>query len=623
MSLFAIYFIFFGISTVFGVPILSLFQVTQIKGSSFNDWASGLGATIGPATGIFILVSVISYFILKPVNKLIAEAQERDLSEEEKKFAIIKIKKVNLLSYIFLIIGYIAGNGTTIIIKTLTGKLRYSLSDIIIIIVLIIAYALIAIQYAVSCFNAMSRKKLCLLKINSTSGLKTRRFTTSFAITILSIVFLLSWHLFCTAYSAVRHGWTLDVVIKKGFISLIMGCAFSLPPCFIILNQLKVRFDLTIDQVRTLRKEGNLVKRLDIGTLDDFGQVMTEMNNLMEFLQTSLAALKDENIKVDNDANEVIQVSENSSAGMCQVLSAFQNVTNQNTEKDKLLEITKENISKLNDEAAKVSVAMQEQASAEEINANQIKDMVSNINSMTDLIKKAQVLSESLNESSIAGSEEVDKTQVIIEEINDKSKKMIEVIQVIQKVATQTNLLAMNAAIEAAHAGEAGKGFSVVADEIRKLAENTQKQAKNINDLISEIIVSISNGSDSMKETKEMFSKIKVEINEQNNVVDTISQSMSEQSYSAQGILSNTSSISSKIIEVNNLIKHQANYTEEIKAGIDDVSNLSLSVNQAMNESEVILKEFYQSIETVKEKAMKNHDSVLNITEQLNKFSID
>ena len=138
--------------------------------------------------------------------------------------------------------------------------------------------------------------------------------------------------------------------------------------------------------------------------------------------------------------------------------------------------------------------------------------MVNNFDSITSLISKAQTLSNELTEESVSGSVEVKKTQEVINGISEMSKRMIEVIKVIQAVASQTNLLAMNAAIEAAHAGEAGKGFSVVADEIRKLSESTQKSTKDISNLINEIANSMEEGSSNMELTSNAFNKIQKDI---------------------------------------------------------------------------------------------------------------
>lgn len=622
MNLFGTYLLFFGLSTVVGVPLLSSFQVTQIKGSTWADWATHLGTTLGPAAGVFILISIIVYKMLKPLSKLVKEADVRPLSEDEKKYAQKILNRINTLSIISILMGYPVGNGSTIIIKTLTGNLNYNNVDLTIILVLVLLYALLAISYSTKGFNLMARDHLAKLKIQSTDGMKTSKYTYSLAVIIVNSMFLMGWHLFCSGYSAIRHGWSMQLFARKGLYALFMSAIITIPLSILVLYQLRKRFIITVKQIDDLRQKGDLATRLNIGTFDDFGKIMTSMNKLMDFLQVSLNTLKNESGSVGAAADELLLITDNSSTSMDMIVNSFEEMHKQNAEKDALLESAKNNIYKLNEDASKVSQTMQEQAIAEEQNADAISQMAENTNQINELIKQAKQLSKNLSDSSEAGSAEVQKTELVINSVSEKSKQMSEVIQVIQQVASQTNLLAMNAAIEAAHAGEAGQGFSVVADEIRKLAESTQSQAKSIKDLIIEITKAIQNGSSSMQDTKAMFYKIQEEIVTQTNVVENIAQTMEIQSTGAEEILSTTNKISQNIQSVNEIIKNQANYTEEITEGIKDVVELSGKIDGSMNVSLGILKDFSQSIQIVNEKAQANQKSVQTINDELGKFEL-
>ena len=622
MNLFSTYLLFFGLSTVVGVPLLSSFQVTQIKGSTWFDWVSNLGTTLGPAAGVFILISLIVYKMLKPLSKLVKEAETRPLSEDEKKYAQKILTRINTLSIVSILMGYPVGNGSTIIIKTLTAKVNYNKVDLAIILILVILYALLAISYSTTGFNIMARAQLSKLKIQSTDGMKTSKYTYSLATIIINAMLLMGWHVFCSGYSAIRHDWTVQYFARKGLYALFMSGFITLPLIIMVLYQLRKRFTITIQQIDDLRQKGDLATRLNIGTFDDFGKIMTSMNKLMDFLQVSLNTLKNESGSVGAAADELLLITDNSSTSMDMIVNSFEEMHKQNAEKDALLESAKNNIYKLNEDASKVSQTMQEQAIAEEQNADAISQMAENTNQINELIKQAKQLSKNLSDSSEAGSAEVQKTELVINSVSEKSKQMSEVIQVIQQVASQTNLLAMNAAIEAAHAGEAGQGFSVVADEIRKLAESTQSQAKSIKDLIIEITKAIQNGSSSMQDTKAMFYKIQEEIVTQTNVVENIAQTMEIQSTGAEEILSTTNKISQNIQSVNEIIKNQANYTEEITEGIKDVVELSGKIDGSMNLSLGILKDFSQSIGIVNEKAQANQKSVQTINDELGKFEL-
>ena len=125
-----------------------------------------------------------------------------------------------------------------------------------------------------------------------------------------------------------------------------------------------------------------------------------------------------------------------------------------------------------------------------------------------------------------------------------------------------------------------------------------------------------------MADTQIAFGKISEKIDVQSEAVGEISKSLILQSEKANAVLSNTNQITSKISEVNELIKSQTDYTQEIKNGIDDIVNLAAVVNGAMKESEVVVREFSDSFKIVKEKAEQNRTSVLNITNELDKFDI-
>lgn len=622
MDIYGIYLFFFGFSTIVGVPLLSSFEVTQIKGSTVADWVSGLPVTMGSAILIFIAVSLIAHAILKPLLTAIKEAETRDLSKEEQFNANKILQRLKTVTVISLIIGYPIGNGATIIIKTLAGKVSYSTGDLIVIMILSLLYAIITIEYSVTCFSVVSNKELEKLKIHSTDGIKTKAFSSSVSRILHFIIIICAWHLFCSAYSALRHGWSMEVFIRKAIIGYLYAGGFTYCLYVMVLRSLRIRFKSTIKQISSLRENGDLTSRLNISTFDDFGVVMTEMNKLMDFLKLSISTLKKENRKVDVDAKDLLNVTENSFAGITQIVASFDNISKQNSRQDKLLDGAKTNIEKLNEKANTVSRIMETQSESEKQNAESIGEMVSNLSGITGLIEKAKGLAQELTDESSAGKTEVENSQKVINEISEKSSKMNDVIQVIDSVANQTNLLAMNAAIEAAHAGEAGKGFAVVAGEIRKLSEDTQKSARDISKIISEIVSAIQTGEQSMTDTQIAFGKISEKIDVQSEAVGEISKSLILQSEKANAVLSNTNQITYKISEVNELIKSQTDYTQEIKNGIDDIVNLAIVVNDAMKESEVVVREFSDSFKIVKEKAEQNRTSVLNITNELDKFNI-
>jgi len=179
-----------------------------------------------------------------------------------------------------------------------------------------------------------------------------------------------------------------------------------------------------------------------------------------------------------------------------------------------------------------------EQTEAIRETATATEEMIRNIASIGNHVEQTKSGGVRLQENSESGKTRLGDMASSIEEIAERSRGMLDAVKVIQSIAGTTNLLAMNAAIEAAHAGDAGRGFSVVADEIRKLAEQTSKQSKEIAGELKTIKQSIDGSVESSRQAGAAFAAILEGIAEVADHMDEIEGAMNEQAAGSRQISS-------------------------------------------------------------------------------------
>lgn len=190
----------------------------------------------------------------------------------------------------------------------------------------------------------------------------------------------------------------------------------------------------------------------------------------------------------------------------------------------------------ISESSMELSTGATQQASAVQELYSSMETITQQISSTADLSSKTNVLAEESSKNALTGNEDMKNMLFAMNEINEVSKSVANVIKVIEDIAFQTNLLALNAAVEAARAGEHGKGFAVVAEEVRALAARSQEAAKETTDLIDGTIEKVGEGSKLANQTAESLEKIVTGITEISQHINDIARAASEQDLSVKQV---------------------------------------------------------------------------------------
>lgn len=397
-------------------------------------------------------------------------------------------------------------------------------------------------------------------------------------------------------------------------ITIYFGLAFFMVILLFVIFSLRKTI-VTAKNVSDSLSEGSgdLTIRLPITTIGETGELVHSFNKFLDKVQSIIINIKENtyvltgsvqnirsslNIGVSDFEtlnkefkNELVNSSKIAESSSNAARVSFMQRTRINAVNEVIRQLL-ENINEINDK-------MKSQSDAINRTSVSVQQMMANIVTVSQGSVKASAYSKILDSEARGGGNISESVVDSIQGIKDYSKQITNITQVIHNISEQTNLLAMNAAIEAAHAGDFGRGFTVVADKIRKLAEDTANNSVIISDLIEETIQAIEQTVGLVSQSSESSDKILESSNMLSGIISSISTANEELDIGRKDILNNVSNLNSITEAVQELSIKQMQMSSMVSQNISGVDKLAEDVVTVVNDTENDVKVLLGSIENV------------------------
>lgn len=624
------FFIAFSLATIGGALTLRWLALDFLY-ANMPDFIPGIAGTLISSAALATSFSFVLYYWISKIEKVGKKVQKTgEVTERDKKTVLVFFKTLKSLIVVENVCGFFIGQLVCMILDFKNGVLPYELSRAVIIMIQASLVGVIAGMYEVYYLDNKLGPYRKLLQIRSVRDMpgKSHTISSRILVTCIAALFFMGINCFTCGYSII-HGDNIasganlmQEYLLRGIRCLILVAAECVGLILIVLKEMKNRLAATSELVTNLADTGDITKRIDVSMQDDIAVLISSLNFFLDKLEGIIMNLSTDSSAVSDTANILEESAAKSVESLKVVKEAVAFIDSEDKNNNESIKKAYTDIQSVKDDAERVEKHIRNQASAMNETSEAVAKMNESIENVANISLMANQISDKLKRTSEMGTEAIQTAVNAISEIQGASVQIQGIIKMIQKIASQTNLLSMNASIEAAHAGSFGAGFAVVADEVRSLANTSSKNAKTIKDYMNEMSQKIDNGVSAIQKAGLAFNQIDSDVDETVRIVEQIRQATELQKIGAADTLQSTQTVVEAINQIEEVAKQQRQHADAVYTVMLNVVNSSQEITNALEKTSESIECVSVNLTDVEDCSRINKVSVESMNDHINLFKL-